>query len=151
MSKEDIDKAVKEAASFAAADKERKENVDIRNTGDSTVMQIKKALTDAGDKISADEKSKVEADLKELEDAVNAAPVESITKDQAQKIKDLTDKVLKNAQGLFSKLYEQSNPGAAGATGGAGAGATGSADAGSTNNGSSNPDDNIVDGDFKEV
>lgn len=150
MSKEDIDKAVKEAASFAAADKERKENVDIRNTGDSTVMQIKKALSDAGDKISADEKSKVEADLKELEDAVNAAPVETITKDQAQKIKDLTDKVLKNAQGLFSKLYEQSNPNAGGTAGSATDSATGSTSAGSAGTGS-NPDDNIVDGDFKEV
>ena len=154
MSKEDIDKAVKEAASFAAADKERKENVDARNTGDSTVMQIKKALSDAGDKVSADEKSKVEADLKELEDAVNAAPIDTITKEQAQKIKDLTDKVLKNAQGLFTKLYEQSNPNSAGASGGTAggaAGATGPENTGSANTGSSNPDDNIVDGDFKEV
>ncbi len=150
MSKDDIDKAVKEAATYAQADKERKENVDIRNTGDSTVMQIKKALSDAGDKVSADEKSKVEADLKELEDAVNAAPIETITKDQAQKIKDLTDKVLKNAQGLITKLYEQSNPNVAGGSGSA-AGSAGSTDSSSANTGSSNPDDNVVDGDFKEV
>ena len=144
MSKEDIDKAVNEAAQFEAADKEKKEAIEVRNGADSIVFQTKKALTDVGDKISESEKSGVEADLKALEDILAAHPLENITKDGAEQIKAAQEKLMQSSQALFTKVYEQAQ--AAGATGADGAGASAGQSA------ESNPaDDNVVDGDFKEV
>ena len=147
MSKEDIDKAVNEAAQFEAADKEKKEAIEVRNGADSIVFQTKKALTEVGDKISDSEKSGVEADLKALEDILSAHPLESITKDGAEQIKAAQEKLMQSSQALFTKVYEQAQ--AAGAAG-AGAEAGGSANAGQSA-GTGNADDNVVDGDFKEV
>ena len=145
MSKEDIDKAVNEAAQFEAADKEKKEAIEVRNGADSIVFQTKKALTEVGDKISDNDKATVEADLKALEDVLSANPLESITKDGAEKIKAAQEKLMQSSQALFTKVYEQAQAaGAAGAEAGAGANAGQSAGSGSA-------DDNVVDGDFKEV
>ena len=146
MSQDDIDKAVKEAAQYEAADKEKKEAIETRNGADSIVFQTKKALEEVGDKVSALDKSQVEADLKALEDVLAANPLESITKDGAEKIKAAQETLMKSSQSLFSKVYEQSQ--AAGAAGQAGP--QGAADQGAANS-NSNPDDNVVDGDFKEV
>ena len=145
MSKEDIDKAVNEAAQFEAADKEKKEAIEVRNGADSIVFQTKKALTDVGDKISDSDKASVEADLKALEDVLAANPLEGITKDGAEQIKVAQEKLMQSSQALFTKVYEQAQ-----AAGAAGAGA---ADAGATasEGQSGNADDNVVDGDFKEV
>jgi chaperone protein dnaK len=145
MSKEDIDKAVNEAAQFEAADKEKKEAIEVRNGADSIVFQTKKALTDVGDKISDSDKATVEADLKALEDVLAANPLEGITKDGAEQIKAAQEKLMQSSQALFTKVYEQAQ-----AAGAAGAGA---ADAGATasEGQSGNADDNVVDGDFKEV
>ncbi|WP_308579645.1 molecular chaperone DnaK [uncultured Oribacterium sp.] len=145
MSKEDIDKAVNEAAQFEAADKEKKEAIEVRNGADSIVFQTKKALTDVGDKISDNDKATVEADLKALEDVLAANPLEGITKDGAEQIKAAQEKLMQSSQALFTKVYEQAQ-----AAGAAGAGA---ADAGATasEGQSGNADDNVVDGDFKEV
>ena len=145
MSKEDIDKAVNEAAQFEAADKEKKEAIEVRNGADSIVFQTKKALTDVGDKISDSDKATVEADLKALEDVLAANPLEGITKDGAEQIKAAQEKLMQSSQALFTKVYEQAQ-----AAGAAGAGA---ADAGATASESQNgnADDNVVDGDFKEV
>lgn len=145
MSKEDIDKAVNEAAQFEAADKEKKEAIEVRNGADSIVFQTKKALTEVGDKISDSEKAGVEADLKALEEVLSANPLESITKDGAEKIKAAQEKLMQSSQALFTKVYEQAQ--AAGAAG-SGAEAGGSANAGQS---TGNADDNVVDGDFKEV
>ena len=98
MSKEDIDKAVNEAAQFEAADKEKKEAIEVRNGADSIVFQTKKALTDVGDKISDSEKAGVEADLKALEEVLSANPLESITKDGAEKIKAAQEKLMQSSQ-----------------------------------------------------
>ncbi len=145
MSKEDIDKAVKEAAQFESADKEKKEAIEIRNGADSIVFQTKKALEDVGDKINGSDKAQVEADLKALEDVLAANPLESITKDGAEKIKAAQETLMKSSQALFSKVYEQAQA-AQGAAGQAGPNA--SANAGQTAN---NAEDGVVDGDFKEV
>ena len=144
MSKEDIDKAVNEAAQFEAADKEKKEAIEVRNGADSIVFQTKKALTDVGDKISDSEKAGVEADLKALEDVLSANPLESITKNGSEKIKAAQEKLMQSSQALFTKVYEQAQ------AAGAGAEAGGSANAGQSA-GSGSADDNVVDGDFKEV
>ena len=145
MSKEDIDKAVNEAAQFEAADKEKKEAIEVRNGADSIVFQTKKALTEVGDKISDSEKAGVEADLKALEEVLSANPLESITKDGAEKIKAAQEKLMQSSQALFTKVYEQAQ---AAGTAGAGAEAGSSANAGQS---AGNADDNVVDGDFKEV
>ena len=145
MSKEDIDKAVNEAAQFEAADKEKKEAIEVRNGADSIVFQTKKALTEVGDKISDSEKAGVEADLKALEEVLSANPLESITKDGAEKIKAAQEKLMQSSQVLFTKVYEQAQ---AAGTAGAGAEAGSSANAGQS---AGNADDNVVDGDFKEV
>ena len=145
MSKEDIAKAVNEAAQFEAADKEKKEAIEVRNGADSIVFQTKKALTDVGSQISDSDKATVEADLKALEDVLAANPLEGITKDGAEQIKAAQEKLMQSSQALFTKVYEQAQ-----AAGAAGAGA---ADAGATasEGQSGNADDNVVDGDFKEV
>jgi len=151
MSDEDIEKAVKEAAEFEAQDKKRKEGVEARNDADSLVFQTKKALNEAGDKVDANEKATVEADLKALEDLVNSTTPESMTDDQIDQIKAAKEKLMTSAQSLFGKMYEQAqaayqanNGGATGADAGAG-----TADAGTTESGAYEGD--VVDGDYKEV
>ncbi len=145
MSKEDIDKAVNEAAQFEAADKEKKEAIEVRNGADSIVFQTKKALTDVGSQISDSDKATVEADLKALEDVLAANPLEGITKDGAEQIKAAQEKLMQSSQALFTKVYEQAQAAGAAGAGAADAGATAS----EAQNGSA--DDNVVDGDFKEV
>ena len=150
MSKDDIDKAVKEAKEYEAKDKERKEAVDIRNNADSMVFQTKKTLTEQGANIDAAVKEKVEAAIKELEDELAKAPVETITKEQAETIKKKQEDLMKAAEEVYKKAYEEEMKKQQ-AAGGAGpnpnAGSTG--DAG--NAGAGNPGDDVVDGDFKEV
>ena len=150
MSKDDIDKAVKEAAQYEAADKERKEAVDIRNNADSIVFQTKKTLEEQGANIDANIKSNIETAVKELEDELAAAPIETITKEQAEKIKTKQEALMKAAEELYKKAYEAEMAKQQAANGGA----AGDAGAGNTtdnqnNNSSANGD--VVDGDFKEV
>ena len=140
MSDEDIDKAVKEAAEFEAADKKRKEAIDARNEADSIVFQTEKALEEAGDKVDATEKAAVEADLKELKDLVEATKDQDMTDAQVEDLKAKKDKLMTSAQNLFTKMYE--------AAAQAQQGAQGAADAGA-NQGAAN--DDVVDGDYKEV
>ena len=147
MSKDDIDKAVKEAAQYEAADKEKKEAIEVRNGADSIVFQTKKALEDVGDKISESDKSQVEADLKALEDVLAANPLEGITKDGAERIKAAQETLMKSSQALFTKVYENAQQ-----TGGQGANAQESASSENMGEaGSDAKDDGVVDGDFKEV
>ena len=140
MSDEDIDKAVKEAAEFEAADKKRKEAIDARNEADSIVFQTEKALEEAGDKVDATEKAAVEADLKDLKDLVEATKDQEMTDAQVEDLKAKKDKLMTSAQNLFTKMYE--------AAAAAQQGAQGAADAGA-NQGAAN--DDVVDGDYKEV
>ena len=140
MSDEDIDKAVKEAAEFEAADKKRKEAIDARNEADSIVFQTEKALEEAGDKVDPTEKAAVEADLKDLKDLVEATKDQDMTDAQVEDLKAKKDKLMTSAQNLFTKMYE--------AAAQAEQGAQGAADAGA-NQGAAN--DDVVDGDYKEV
>ena len=149
MSDEDIDKAVKEAAEFEAADKKRKEAIDARNEADSIVFQTEKALEEAGDKVDATEKAAVEADLKELKDLVESTKDQEMTDAQVEDLKAKKDKLMTSAQNLFTKMYEAAAQAQQGAQGAADAGANqGAADAGA-NQGAAN--DDVVDGDYKEV
>ncbi len=142
MSDEDIQKAVNEAAEYEAQDKKRKEAIDARNDADSMVFQTQKALDEAGDKLDANDKASVEADLKALKDLVDQSNPEDMSESQVADIKAAQEKLMQSAQTLFAKMYEQTQ-------GAQGAGPdVGGADAQYT---STQQDDNVVDGDYKEV
>ncbi len=145
MSQDDIDKAVREAQQFEAEDKKKKEGIDTKNEADSIVFQTEKALKEVGDKISEADKASVQADIDALKNALNALPADgSLTDDQIANIKSLKEKLMSSSQGVFTKMYEQAQAaqGAADAQGGAAAG-----DGAQT----ASHDDNVVDGDYKEV
>ena len=131
MSKEDIDKAVKEAEQFAADDKKKREEVDIRNGADQMVFQTEKMLKENGDKLPADVKSDAEAKLADLKTAVQSGNVDDI----------------KAKQEALSQVFEKMYQAAAAAQ--QAAGAQPGADAGATN--AKPNDDGVVDADFKEV
>ena len=147
MSDADIDKAVKEAAEYEAQDKKRKEAIDARNDADSMVFQTEKALKDVGDKVSESEKASVQTEI----DAVKA--ILERTKDQEMSDSDVADlkaaqeKMMTSAQGVFTKMYE-SMQGAQGAQGAAGAAGP---DMGAAQADNSAPEDDVIDGDFREV
>ena len=143
MSESDIDKAVKEAAEFEAQDKKRKEGIDARNEADSIVFQTENALKEVGDNLDANDKAAVEADLTTLKEAINRAPIDAMTDDQINDIKAGKEKLMESAQKLFAKVYEQA--GAAQNAGAADADTAGAQDAGTSS------DDDVIDGDFKEV
>ena len=146
MSDSDIEKAVKEAAEYEAQDRKRKEAIDARNDADSMVFQTEKALAEVGDKIDANDKAAVEADLNALKEAINRAPVEEMTDAQVEDIKAGKEKLMTSAQALFAKVYEQAQ------AAGAGAGAAGpDMGAGEGNGAAQQPDDDVIDGDFREV
>ena len=145
MSDDEIDKAVKEAAEYEAQDKKRKEAVDTKNDADAMVFQTEKALEEAGDKIDANDKTAVEADLNALKDVLaKCANVDEITDAQVEEIKAGKEKLMQSAQKLFAKMYEQAQ-----AQGGAQAGP----DMGAGAQGGSNEayGDDVVDGDYREV
>lgn len=118
LSKEDIDKAVEEAAQYAAEDAKRKEEVDVRNQADQMIYQCDQTLSELGDKVTADEKGKIESAKTKLQDAMKGTDVEAI--------KSATEELTKAFYDVSAKLYQQANPqGAAGADTAADAGAAG--------------------------
>ena len=145
MSDSDIEKAVKEAAEFEAQDKKRKEAIDTRNDADSMVFQTEKAMEEVGDKIDANDKTAVEADLNALKDLLSKSTPEEMSDSQVAEIKAAKEKLMESAQKLFAKVYEQAQ-GAAGAGAGAAGAGPEAGDAGSYQ-----ADDDVVDGDYKEV
>ncbi|MBO7396089.1 MAG: molecular chaperone DnaK [Ruminococcus sp.] len=137
MSKDDIDKAVKEAEQYAAEDKKRREAVDTKNEAENLVFQCEKALADFGDKVSADEKANIEAKAAALRSAIAA--------DNNDEIKSLKDDLQKAFYDLSAKIYQQANPNGGGIDPSQFANMGGEADT------SSNNDDGVVDADFTEV
>ena len=152
MSDDDIDKAVKEAAEFEAQDKKRKEAIDARNDADAFVFQTEKALEEVGDKIDANDKTAVEADLAALKELLaKTENAEAMTEDQVVDMKAAQEKLMQSAQQLFSKVYEQAGgAGAAGAGPDMGGFAGAGPDMGGAQDAGFNADD-VVDGDYKEV
>ena len=136
LSKEDIDKAVKEAEQFAAEDKARKEEVDAHNEADQTAYQLEKSLNDLGDKVSESEKAPVKAAIEKLKEVNKGSDVAAI--------KAAIEEAQKAFYPMAEKLYQQANP--QGAQGGQGfnPGDFNAAQGGK-------PDDGVVDADFEEV
>ncbi len=138
MSKEDIQKAVDDAAKYAEEDKKRKEAVDAKNNAENLVFQCEKALTDFGDKVSADEKAAVQPKIDALKEALKT--------DNTDDIKAKSDELQKAFSEIATKVYQ--------AAGAAAQAAQGAAEGGSTdNNGSNDGSDGngFVDADFKDV
>ena len=145
MSEDDINKAVKEAAEYEAQDKKRKEAIDTRNEADSFVFQTEKALEDVGDKIPESDKASVQADLNALKNLLDQTKDQEMTESQVADMKAAQEKLMQSAQSLFSKVYEQAQQAAGGQ-----AGAGPDMNAGG-NAGGSTPEDDVIDGDFREV
>ena len=135
MSKDDIDKAVKDAEQYAAEDKKRREEVDVRNNADQMVFQTEKALGEFGDKVSAEEKSEVETKLSALKEALKSGSIDDIKAKQ--------EELQKAFYAISEKVYKQAAEAQQAAGQQPGAGAAG--------NGGSTGDDGVVDADFKEV
>ena len=144
LSDAEIDKAVKEAAEYEAQDKKRKEGIDVRNDADAMVFQTENALKEVGDKISADDKAKVQAEIDSLKAAIEKTNIESMTDAEIDELKVGKERLMNVAQPVFTKMYEAQNPNA-----GAGPQAGPQGDAGQQNY--QNNNDDVVDGDYTEV
>ena len=136
MSKDDIDKAVKEAEQYAAEDKKRREEVDAKNEAENLVYQAEKLVNESGDKISEDEKSTINTKCAAVKDA--------IAKNDKSMIDTAKEDLQKAVYEVSAKLYQQANP----------QGAQGAAPQGDPQQGAqggSNGDPNVYDADFKDV
>ncbi|MCD8188877.1 MAG: Hsp70 family protein, partial [Clostridiales bacterium] len=144
MSKEDIDKAVREAEQFAAEDAKRKEDVDARNQADQLLYQCDQTVSELGDKISEGEKSQIEAGKAKLQDAMKGTDTAAI--------KAATDELTKVFYDISAKLYQQAggDPNAAGAGYNPNAGAGYDPNAGQSGNNGGNGDD-YYDADYEVV
>lgn len=136
MSKEDIDKAVKEAEQYAAEDKKHREEVDAKNEAENLVYQAEKLVNESGDKISEDEKNTINTKCAAVKDA--------IAKNDKSMIDAAKEDLQKAVYEVSAKLYQQANP----------QGAQGAAPQGDPQQGTqggSNGDPNVYDADFKDV
>jgi len=137
MSKEDIDKAVKEAEAFAAEDKKKREDVDARNSADQMVFQCEKALGEIGDKIDPADKNEIQTKVDALKEALKGTDIEAI-KNKKTELEQAFQKV-------STKLYEQAA--AAQQAGGMGGADFGGADFG----GAAPKDDGVIDAEFTDA
>ncbi|MCI2048005.1 MAG: molecular chaperone DnaK [Faecalibacterium sp.] len=133
MSKDDVEKAVKDAEQYAAEDKKKREEVDIKNGADQMVFQTERTLKDAGDKLPADVKAEAETKLNALKEAIKGGNTDDIKAKQ------------EDLQKVFEKLYQAAAAAQQQAAGAQGAQPNPAPDAGKK------PDDGVVDADFKEV
>ncbi len=139
MSDDEIERAVKEAAEYEAQDKRRKEAVDARNDADSFVFQTEKALKEAGDKIDASAKAAVEADIADLKAVLDRTQNQvDISDSDLDALKSGKEKLMNDAQQLFAQMYQ-------------GTGAQGAGPDMNQGAGQRQQDDDIIDGDYREV
>ena len=146
MSDDEIERAVKEAAEFEAQDKKRKEAVEARNDADSFVFQTEKALSEVGDKLGDSDKAAVQADLDAVKAILERTKDQEMSDSDLDELKAAKEKLTNSAQALFTKMYEnmqQAQGGQAGPDMGAGADMGGAS--------SSTSQDDVIDGDFREV
>ena len=142
MSDDEIERAVKEAAEFEAQDKKRKEAVEARNEADSFVFQTEKALNEVGDKISDSDKAAVQADLDAIKAILDRTKDQEMSDNDVDELKAAKEKLTNSAQSLFTKMYENMQQAQGGAGPDMGGAAAGNA---------AGQDDDVIDGDFREV
>ena len=142
MSDEDIEKAVKEAAQYEAEDRRRKEGVDARNEADSIVFQTEKALKEVGDKIDASAKATVESEIADLKAVLERTKDQTDISDaDIDALKSGKEKLMNDSQQLFTQMYQNmQNAQNAGPDMGGNAG-----------NAAGGNNDDVVDGDYREV
>ena len=131
MSKEDIDKAVKEAEAYAAEDKKRREAVDVRNNADQMIYQTEKTVTEFGDKLSDEEKGKIESAKEALKEALKGEDIDAI--------KARSEDLQKEIYAISEKVYK------------AAAEAQGAAGAPNADPNAGNADPNVYEADFTDV
>ncbi len=148
MSDDEIERAVKEAAEFEAQDKKRKEAVEARNDADAFVFQTEKAIEEVGDKISDSEKSSVQADLEAVKAILERTRDQEMSDSDLDELKAAKEKLTTSAQSLFTKMYENMQQAQGGQ---AGPDMSGFSGAGPEAGASSAPEDDVIDGDFREV
>ena len=132
LAKDDVEKMVKEAERYAEEDKRRREVAETRNRGDSLAYQTERMLREVGDKISADERQKVEAKLKDLKDALSGEDVARINR----AADELQQASFKLAEAMYAKAGAGGGKGADGPAGPAGA---------------AKPGDEVIDADYKRT
>ena len=135
LSDEDIDRAVKEAEKYAEEDKKRKEEVETRNNAESIVYQSEKTLNELGDKVDANDKASVQAEIDKVKEALKGTDSEAIKK--------ATEELQQAFYKVSEKMYSQANP--QGAQGASGADFNGAQDNANANN------DNVYEADYREV
>ena len=138
LSKDDIEKAVKDAEKFADEDKKKKEEVETRNSADSMIYQSEKTLTDLGDKISAEDKAKIEGEITRVKEALKG--------NDTNVIKEASESLTKAFYDISAKIYQQNPETAQGASSDPSQAAASGEQADSANG-----SDNVVDADYKEV
>ncbi len=144
LSEAEIEKMVKDAEANAAEDKKKLELVQARNQADAMVHSVKKSLAEHGDKLDAGEKEKIEAALKDAEEALKG--------DDKADIEAKTEALMSASQKLGEKMYADAQAAQAAAGGAGAAGAAGGAGPGEAPRSSAKgDDDNVVDAEFKEV
>ena len=136
LSDDEVDRAVKEAEKFAEEDKKRKEKIEVHNNADQVVYQTEKTLNELGDKVSAEDKAKIEAKLEEVKKIKDGEDLEAIKK--------AMDELTQEFYAVSSKIYADAN-----ANGAAGAGFDPNNMVGNPGAGPAPHDDNVVDADFK--
>ena len=134
LSDEEIDKMVKDAEANAETDKKKREEVDVKNQADSLVFQVEKNIKEHGDKISPEDKSKIEADLKDLKEALEKNEIETIK----QKTQDLTQSSMKMGEAMYKDQQSSEAPGA-------------EQPKQEDNNSETKSDDDVIDADYEEV
>ena len=143
MSDDEIERAVKEAAEFEAQDKKRKEAIETRNEADSFVFQTEKALEEVGDKLADSDKSAVQADVDAVKAILERTKDQEMSDSDLDELKAAKEKLTNSSQALFTKMYENMQQ----AQGAAGPDMSG----GEASSSSSAPEDDVIDGDFREV
>ena len=134
LSDEEIEKMVKDAEANAEADKKKREEVDVKNQAESLVFQVEKNLKEYGEKINADDKSKIESDLKDLKEAVEKNDLDAMK----QKIQDLTQSSMKMGEAMYKDQQ-------------AAGGASGAEQPQSDPKQEASKDDDVIDADYEEV
>jgi molecular chaperone DnaK len=143
LSEAEIEKMVKDAEANAAEDKKKLELVQARNQADAMAHSVKKSLSEHGDKLDAGEKERIEAALKDVEEALKG--------DDKDTIEKKTEALMAASQKLGEKMYADAQAAAAAGAAGSTAGAGGEAPKASSKSSGGAADDNVVDADFKEV
>jgi len=136
LSDDEIDKMVKDAEANAESDKKKREEVDVKNQADSLIFQVEKNIKEHGDKISSEDKSKIETDLKDLKEAIEKNDLELIK----AKTQELTQSSMKMGEAMYKDQQTNAAPGAEGG------------EQSQPNDGAeASKEDDVIDADFEEV